>query len=156
MRITKIVYIINSNYGKLIMKLQNDLGNKQWNQDFRRITKVVRPMIFDNVKFMFSQFEEQIITNSIEYIIFAIWGPMPENRLDKCQQFMYMNAQALVMKAVDALEIDNLDGAQGFYLAFLIREIIVHKIITLRAIAMEKISFENSLLLIAAEPAGYS
>jgi hypothetical protein len=60
------------------------------------------------------------------------------------------------MKAVDALEIDNLDGAQGFYLAFLIREIIVHKIITLRAIAMEKISFENSLLLIAAEPAGYS
>lgn len=131
-----------------------DVTRDKMSHNHRKITRIIRPMITKTTETVFFSYAGEIIKNGMEYIIPAIWGDRREQELDYVQEVIYAKVQSTVIKAIDALDIRSMDNEQRFCVEFLIRELLVYRLVALRAMFLESLMPENPLLLVEAEPAG--
>lgn len=129
-------------------------GENNGSEELRRITKVIRPFIAQTAKRIFLTFREELLTSPLEYIVPAVWGAKNEGELDDTQRTMYMQAQRMVSAAADLLHIAPLDRAQCFCIEFLLRELLISKIIIWKTTRQSMIGLESCLPLNELEMAG--
>jgi hypothetical protein len=125
-------------------------------EELRRITRIIRPLIARTARQIFLTFEDELLAGTIEYIVPAIWGARKEGELDDTQRAMYTHAQRMVTAAAGALRFASLDAAQRFYIQFLLRELLISKIIIWKATGHSTMGRGTCLSLSELEVAGHA
>lgn len=100
-----------------------------------RITRSLSPLVDKATIEVFRTHAQRLMTESVDYIIPAVWGAKKDGFLDETQQEIHKAVGPLIQAILEELNIRGLTVAQEFALGYLIREIIVSKMMFLIAMA---------------------
>jgi hypothetical protein len=112
----------------------DDSGDSS-SQDLLSITKNIGPLLDRATREVFLAHAQKLMTESVDYIIPAVWGAKKDGALDETQQEIRKKVNPLVQEIFEALNILHLTREQEFALGYLIREAIVSKTIFMIAMA---------------------
>lgn len=93
------------------------------------ISRAIRPMVDKVTLEVFTEFKETLMNEPVTYIIPAVWGAKENGEMTEVQIEINRRVAPVVEGVVDALGLQALDEAQEFAIAFIVRDLIVSKII---------------------------
>ncbi|MEN6318671.1 MAG: hypothetical protein ABFD82_07945 [Syntrophaceae bacterium] len=95
--------------------------------DIMGIANVIGPLLDGVVHEIFIAYRAELLSESIIYIVPAVWGAKKEGELTSTQKEIHARVIPVVNKVFDSLQMENLRGDQEFALYYLIRGIIISK-----------------------------
>ena len=96
--------------------------------DVLAIANKLSPLI-ENISIqVFTAYREKLLSESITYIVPAVWGATKEGELDDIQKVIHEKISPVVEEIFAALELRGLASDQRFAIHFIIRGYIISKI----------------------------
>ena len=80
---------------------------------------------------IFITYKEELLSEPITYILPAAWGRIKDGELSSTQKEIYGIIESMIIDIMERLEIDGLNDTQGFTIGYLIRGLLISKIIYL-------------------------
>ncbi|MCP4353116.1 MAG: hypothetical protein GY795_47300 [Desulfobacterales bacterium] len=114
---------------KFIRKLLSKRTKKQEVEDVVTFAREIERRIDRTSLEIFRTFKTTLLTESNIYIVPAVWGAVKEGDLTDTQQKIHAMVSPVIMEILDSLQQDNLDTAQNFAIAYLVRGFFISKII---------------------------
>jgi len=98
-------------------------------EELTRITKAIRPLIAAAVERTFLSHAYDLMTRPVDYIVPAVWGAKKDEKPDDTQRKINLQIQPLVDLALEVFQGASLDRAQEFFITFLMRELLISKVV---------------------------
>ena len=77
---------------------------------------------------IFSRYRMELLSESIAYIVPAVWGAKKEGDLTPLQRTINEHVEPVIKEIFSSLDIRGMEASQEFALSFLIRGLIISKI----------------------------
>jgi len=97
--------------------------------DLRRITKTLRSRIWDGITEILDSHASELLVHPPLFLVTAVWGTGRDGELTPAQKEIFDRAQMLLKETDAVLNIHGLQGYQQFALTFLVRELLISKIL---------------------------
>ncbi len=107
-------------------------------EDILKITRELSPLLDDVANRIFSEYRSTLVVESVAYVVPAVWGAMKDGELDDTQKEMNKKISPVVEKIYDTIELNGLQQGQVFAVKYLIRGLIISKIIYLVEIVKQR------------------
>ncbi|MCP4111190.1 MAG: hypothetical protein GY749_37640 [Desulfobacteraceae bacterium] len=114
---------------KFIRELFSKRTKKQEVEDVVTFAREIEKRIDRTSLEIFRTFKTTLLTESNIYIVPAVWGAVKEGDLTDTQRKIHAMVSPVIMEILDSLQQDNLDTAQNFAIAYLVRGFFISKII---------------------------
>ncbi|MBF0510405.1 MAG: hypothetical protein HQK57_15970 [Deltaproteobacteria bacterium] len=113
----------------LISKFFSKPFKKDEPEDVLSVSRVVGPLIDQLANSIFTTYSAELLAGPITYIVPAVWGATKEGELTAMQKEMNGKIAPVVDETIDSFGIRGMTGSQQFALGYLIRGLIISKII---------------------------
>ncbi|MDY6791552.1 MAG: hypothetical protein SWH54_09810 [Thermodesulfobacteriota bacterium] len=97
-------------------------------EDLRKISRNIGPMIDGTVMEIFRLYKMQLLSESVDYIVQAVWGIKKGGGLDSIQKEIYTRLNPAANKIIDLFQFEDINDAQEFAIEFLVKSLIINKI----------------------------
>ncbi len=114
---------------KFIRKLFSKRTKKQEAEDVVTFAREIERRIDRTSLEIFRTFKTTLLTESNIYIVPAVWGAVKEGDLTDTQREIHAMVSPVIMEILDSLQQDNMNSAQNFAIAYLVRGFFISKII---------------------------
>ena len=94
-----------------------------------RIAGAVGPLIEEAVRDVFASYRMVLVSEPITYVVPAVWGAKKDGELTGTQKEIHARINPAIEKVFHLLEMRDLDSDQEFALYFLIRGIMISKLV---------------------------
>ena len=101
-------------------------NDKNWRGILR-----IKEIIDKTTNMIFISYKEELLSEPITYILPAAWGRIKDGELSNTQEEIYGIIESMIKDIMERLEIDGLNDTQGFAIGYLIRGLLISKIIYL-------------------------
>jgi hypothetical protein len=91
--------------------------------------RMIEPLINELVTDIFINYREQLMDEAATYIVPAIWGAKQDGQLDSAQKEIYRKAVPVIEGIFNSLNLKDLSASQAFAIRFLIRGLIISRVI---------------------------
>ncbi len=119
-----------------ILKSLFSIGGKNYGpEDLTQITRIIGPIINKTACDIVKLQAIRLLTGPIDYIIPAVWGARLDGELEPTQKEIHRRITSLTEHLFDMLHLEDLSQAQKFAVGFLMRELIISKIVFLIQLA---------------------
>jgi len=131
-------------------------------ENIMKIANMIGPLIEESVRHVFNTHKMILLSQPITYIVPAVWGAKKDGCLTDAQKKIHESVNPVIEKIFNSLEIKDLNHDQEFALYYLIRGIMISKIIymieALRNRLHERTVEEKALkdTLMQHKPAGHA
>jgi hypothetical protein len=98
-------------------------------EDLLSIAQGMEAIIDNLVNRIFAEHQTTLLTEDITFIVPAVWGTSKNGRLSPPQEAIHTNIVPALRKALNILDLSHLRPAQEFALGYIIRSLIVSKIV---------------------------
>ncbi|MBF0497321.1 MAG: hypothetical protein HQK58_12230 [Deltaproteobacteria bacterium] len=98
-------------------------------EDILKISRAVGPLIEKTAIEIFTAYYQELLTEPVTYIVPAIWGASKEGQLTVSQRHISQKISPIIEEIISLFGFDGLTGAQKFALVYLVRGLLVSKII---------------------------
>ena len=115
---------------------------KKNTEELTKIAERIRPLVFNAADGIFRSYTVELLMNSIDYLVAAVWGSKKKGKLNKTQQEINQKTVAVITEIAQQLEFRELSTAQAFAIAYLIRELIISKVIYMAELARKQCLIE--------------
>ena len=88
----------------------------------------IKEIIDKTTNMIFISYKEKLLTEPITYIVPAVWGEIKDGKLTTIQREINKKIVPTINSIMDILELEDLHGAQGFAIGYLIRGLLISKI----------------------------
>ena len=112
----------------------DDNGDRS-SQELLGITKIIGQLLDSATREIFLAHAQILMTESVDYIIPAIWGAKKDGIMDETQKEIQKRIHPLIQEIFEALNLPHLTKEQEFALGYLIRETIISKTVFMIAMA---------------------
>lgn len=127
------------------------------NIDLLQTAKSVEHII-DSLAFkIFEDYQATLLKNDITFIVPAIWGAGKNNRINAVQAEIHIVSRDKIESAVELLSFEGIDPVKKFALGYLVRSLIISKIVYMVEAARRRrveIGMLADSVLANSEPAG--
>ena len=114
---------------KILKKIfQNNVEQKK-PEKLSMIAQEIGPLIFQIADDIFRSYTFELLTNPIGYIVPAVWGATKEGELTSSQKEINKRILPEIEEIVQSFEFRELSDAQAFAIGYLVRELIISKVI---------------------------
>jgi len=94
-----------------------------------RIAGAIGPLIEEAVRDVFATYRPVLVSEPITYIVPAVWGAKKDGELTEAQKEIHARINPVIEKIFRSLEMIDLECDQEFALYFLIRGIMISKLV---------------------------
>lgn len=98
-------------------------------EDWRKTTKTISLLIQEETFDIFHSRAISFIEEPVNYLIPAVWGIKKDGELTPEQQEIGNRVQILTEKVIAALDVKDLNSSQRFAVGFLVRELIIARLL---------------------------
>ncbi|MFC1813751.1 hypothetical protein ACFL03_13785 [Thermodesulfobacteriota bacterium] len=102
---------------------------KEKPEDVLRISRIVDPLVNRAAKEIFKTYAMELLNESITYIVPAVWGVDRDSELTCSQKEINRVTVPLVEKVIHQFEFRELESDQKFAIGYLVRELLISKVI---------------------------
>lgn len=114
---------------KILGKLFSKTTNKEKPEDVMEITKVIGPLIEETASKIFASYNTELLAEPVTYIVPAVWGANKDGELTATQKEINQQVAPVIEKVFESLQLKGLSRSQEFSIRFLIRGLIISKIL---------------------------
>jgi len=98
-------------------------------EEITQISGVIGPLIDNAVNEIFMTYKAELLNESITYIVPAVWGAKKDGELTPLQREIHGRIAPVIEQVYEALALKNLNESQHFAIGFIIRGLIVSKMV---------------------------
>jgi hypothetical protein len=98
-------------------------------EDLLKIARSAETIVDQTANLVFNRFGPHLLDREITYIVPAVWGANKKGRLTEEQKKIHMLVFPLIQEAISAFEVQGLRPAQKFALGYLLRSLVISKIV---------------------------
>ena len=97
-------------------------------EDLMKISKTIGPMIEGTAMEIVKSYKMELLIESVDYIISAVWGAKKGGGLDVTQKEIHTQLSPVIDRIIDLFHIKYISDPQEFALGFLIKALLINKI----------------------------
>ena len=114
---------------ELLQKVFPGRKETSHSKDLGEITRVIRPLIQNETFDMLYSHGIGFMNAPINCVVPAVWGIKEDGRLTPDQQEIKVRVQKIVERVIAALDVEGLNSSQRFAIGFLVRELIIARLL---------------------------
>ena len=114
------------------------LIKKENTKSNRNLSKEIMLLIDENVNYILKTYYSQIISEHVNFFVYAVWGVNKNGELTPTQKDINKKIVPVIENILKILDIKGLNSSQKFSLEFIIRGYIISKIAYGKELASKK------------------
>ena len=115
------------------MKLENQIFQINVKEgeieNLMKIARDIRPLICRIADNIFRSYTAELMANPTDYIVPAVWGGKKDGELAPSQKEIKQKIPSVIIEIAQLFEFRELSRAQAFAIGYLVRELIISKVI---------------------------
>jgi len=114
---------------KILERLFSKRQSQKGTTNVMRIAGAIGPLIEEAVRDVFASYRPVLLSEPITYIVPTVWGAKKDGDLTDIQKEIHARINPVIEKVFHSLEMRDLDCNQEFALYFLVRGIMISKLV---------------------------
>lgn len=114
-------------------------------EDAMAVPRIIEPILNQAAFDVVAIYRERLLKEPATYVVPAIWGTKEDGEIDALQTEIYEGVLPLIEQAHEAIGMDDLSAAQRFSMAYLVKGLIIAKIMYMLEILRHRLDSDMQL-----------
>lgn len=114
---------------KILGRLFSRNTEEKTDEDLIEISRSLRPIVDNITREIFAAHKDELVGREVTYVVPAVWGANKQSELTPTQREIHARVAPAIGEIVEKLGIEGLNPGQEFALGFLIKDLLITKIV---------------------------